>query len=165
MSNYYKIEGENEFAYFRANLSQLRKVFESDPNWAGNVMEIFGHFGITKGMQKFRNSLFGCKVEEMGGNYFAVRGTLDFCYRVEALNKDVSRIIPVGKLPTALKITIPFELALICIFPIIFTPLVYKVRRLKIENWSKAHLPALCQYLEMRGKEIYRQQPTGEIGQ
>ena len=66
MSNLYKIEGENEFAYFKANFNQLRQIFESDANWVAGVMEIAQHYGLTKGMQKFRNSLWGCKIEEQG---------------------------------------------------------------------------------------------------
>ena len=163
MSNFYKIEGANEFAYFRCNFNQLRQIFESDSNWVSGVMEIFGHFGITKGMQKFRNSLFGCAVEEQGQNYFIVRGTVSFYYKIEAVNKDVSRIVPIGRLPTAIKIAIPFGLVLICIVPVVLTPLFYKVRKNRIENWSKIHLPALCQYLEMRGQQLFGQRQQEEI--
>ena len=143
----------------------LRQILESDPNWVGGVMEIFGHFGISKGMQKFRNSLFGCAVEDQGSNYFIARGTVSLYYKVEAVNRDVSRIIPIGKLPTAIKIAIPFQLALMCIFPVILTPFYYKVKRKRIENWSKIHLEAFCKYLEMRGRNLHGQKQQGTIQQ
>lgn len=163
MSNLYKIEGENQFAYFRANFNQLRRIFESDPNWVAGVMEVFGHFGISKGMQNFRNSLWGCKVEEQGTGYFEVRGTVSLYYRIEAVSETVSRILPIGKLPTVQKIAIPLQLALACIFPVVFTPLIYKLQKNKIEWSSKAHLEALCKYLEIQGQKLFGQRPQGEM--
>lgn len=165
MSNLFKIEGENELAYFRANFSQLRQIFESDPNWVAGVMEIAQHYGITKGMQKFRNSLWGSKVEDQGTDYFEVRGTVSLYYRVEAVSETVSRILPIGKLPTVLKVAIPLQLALVCIFPVIFTPLIFKLQKNKIEWSSKAHIEPLCQYLEMQGQKLFGQSPQGEIKQ
>jgi len=162
-SNFYKIEGANEFAYFRANFKQLRRILESDPNWVAGVMEIFGHFGISKSMQKFRNSLFGCAVEEQADNYFIVRGTISLYYKIEAVNEEVSRIIPIGRLPTAIKVMIPFQLALMCVFPVIFTPFYYNLRKTRIQNWSKIHLISFCQYLERRGQQIYGKNTQGEI--
>lgn len=165
MSNFYKIEGENELAYFKANFNQLRQIFESDPNWVAGVMEVAQHYELTKGMQKFRNALWGCKIEEQGNNYFEVRGTVSFYYRVEAVNETVSRIIPLAKLPTVLKVAIPLQLALGCIFPIVLTPLIYKLQKNKIEWNSKAHIEALCQYLQIQGQKLYGQRPQGEIKQ
>jgi len=165
VSNFYKIEGESEFAYFRANIDQLQRIFESDPNWVAGVMEIAQHYGLTKIMQGLRNSLFGCKVEARGTNYFEVRGTVSLYYRVEAVSDSVSRILPLAKLMTAHKIWIPIQLALACIIPIIFTPLMYKAQKNKTVWYSKAHLEPLCQYLEIRGQQIYGQRQQGEIKQ
>ncbi len=153
----YKIEGENKFAYFNANFRQLRQIFESDPNWVAGVLEAAQHFGITKGMQKFRNSLFGCKIEEEGDNYFAVRGTVSFYYRIEAVSQTVSRIVPVGKLLTIHKVVIPFQLAIMCLIPVVLTPLLYKLQRNKIEWNSKAHIEPLCRYLQMQGQRMFGQ--------
>ena len=165
MSNFYKIEGENEFAYFKANLNQLRQIFESDPNWVAGVMEIAQHYGLTKAMQNFRNSLWGCKVEEQGAGYFEVRGTVSLYYRVEAVNESVSRILPIAKIPMVQKVIIPFQLALICLFPVVLTPLYYMIAKNRIVWNSKAHIEPLCQYLEIQGSRLFGQTQQGEIRQ
>lgn len=161
MSKLYKIEGENEFAYFNANFNQLRQIFESDPNWVGGVMELAEHYAISKGMQSFRNSLWGSKVEEQGNGYFEVRGTVSMYYRAEAVSDAVSRIIPIGKLPTVLKVVIPFQLALVCILPVVLTPLIYKLQKNKILWSSKAHIEPLCQYLQIQGQRLFGQGQKG----
>jgi len=163
MSNFYKIEGENESALFRGNLDRLRQLFESDPNWVAGVMEIAQHYGISKGMQNFRNSLFGCKVEERGDTYFEVRGTVSLYYRVEAISGAVSRITPIAKMPMIHKIFIPIQLALVCLFPVVLTPLFYMMQKRKIEWNSKAHIEPLCQYLEMRVQSLQGQGSYGEL--
>ncbi len=163
MTSLHKIDGENEFAYFNANFNQLRQIFESDPNWVGNMMEVFGHYGLTRGMQSFRNSLFGCKIEKQGDNFFEVRGTVSFYYRIEAVSQTVSRIVPVAQLLTIHKIILPFQLAILCLFPVVFTPLLYKLQRLKTLNSSKLHLEALCKYLEIRGQQLFGPRQQGEI--
>ncbi len=165
MSNLYKIESENAFAYFTANLGQLRQIFESDPNWVGGVMELAGHYAISKGMQSFRNSLWGSKVEEQGEGYFEVRGTVSMYYRVEAVSETVSRILPIGNLPTVLKVAIPFQLALVCILPVVLTPLIYKLQKNKILWSSKAHIEPLCQYLQIQGQRLFGQGKQGALQQ
>jgi hypothetical protein len=165
MSNFYKIEGENEFAYFRANFNQLHRLLANDSDWAGKVSEINKNIGFVTAMEKFRTSIAGSQVVEKGNNYFVVRGSQMFFYRIEAVDARTSRIIPVGGMTDAVKILIPLQLLLLCIVGVVLTPLLYKLRKSKAENWSKYHLQAFCRYLEIQGTKPYGQKQTGEIKQ
>ena len=158
MSNYYKIEGKNEFAFFRANFSQLRQYLTTDPEWVTKVMKLYGHVGFVVSMEKMRNSTVGSNIVEQGNTYFIVRGNNQFFFRIEVVNANTSRIIPEGRLSGIGKFSIIFGLLMACIVPVVLTPLIFKMRKLVSKNQGQQHLEAFCQYLEMR-----RQQTNGQI--
>lgn len=71
MSNFYKIERENEFAYFNANTRQLRQKFESDPNCVAGVLDIAQAWALTKAMPETANN-------SQGAHTFADRARVHF---------------------------------------------------------------------------------------
>ena len=159
---YYKIEGKNEFALFRANLDQVRQHLTTDSNWAANVMKLHGHVGFVVSMEKMRSTTVGSNVIEQGANYFVVRGTHQFFFRVEAVDANTTRIVPVGRVSGYEKFAIPLGLFMACVIPVIFTPFVFKMRKMVRKNNAQQHLEAFCKYLEMRQQEI-NGQIRGEV--
>lgn len=151
MSNFYKIEGENEFAWFRANVETLHRILDGDRLWALRMQEkgipdrYGGYWQVSR-----RAAIFPSKIEKRGQDFFIARGTLHFCYHVEAYDENISKIIPLGNMSLGRKITVPLELLLIFIFPVIFTPLVYLYWNWEIKRHSKDKLPAFCNYLELK---------------
>lgn len=164
MSNSYKIEGENEFAYFRANINQLRRILDGDRLWALQMMQKYGSGKLGGLWQVSRRALFfPSKIEKHGENYFRVRGTQYFCYQIEAVNESVSRIIPLGNMSLGRKFAVPCELLLIFVFPVVFTPLAYLIWNWEIKRQSKDKLRAFCNYLEKRTQQLNGQRQTGEV--
>lgn len=158
MSNNYKIEGENEFAYFRANVNQLRQILDGDRLWAVRMMQKDSSWTLGGFWQVSRRAMiFPSKIEEHGEHYFRARGTQYFCYQVEAVNENLSRIVPLGNMSLGRKIAVPCELLLIFILPVIFTPLAYLIWNWEIKRQSKDKLRAFCNYLEIRGYDLFGQ--------
>lgn len=157
MSKFYKIEGENEFAYFRANFNQLRQILLSDSNWAANVVRMESStlgslmdFNITR-------AISATNIVEQGDNYFVIRGAQGFFYRFEALDANTTRIRPEGRIWGYLKFVIPVVLLMWCVIPVVLTPLFYGLKKKQALNQSKHYLKPLCEYLVMRSKQIYEQ--------
>ena len=154
MSDFYKIEGENDSAFFRANFNQIRGHLMSDSSWATSVVEIENK--TIASLMKFSvtNALASTNVVEQGEDYFVVRGAQGFFYRIEAVSEQVSRITPEGRIWGYLKFAIPFGLFMSCVLPVVLTPLIFSLRRKGALNQSKHYLKALCQYLEMRQQSV-----------
>ena len=155
MSNFYKIEGENELAYFRANFNQILQIFESDPSWFKNLVELNNDTYGKVVKFDFVNSLAGTNIVERGDTHFVIRGGQHFFYRVEAVDANTSRIVPVERLWGYLKFVIPIALVIWCVIPVVLTPLIYKLRQKQALNMSKHYLNPLCKYLELRGQQLF----------
>lgn len=157
MSAFYKIEGENEFAYFRANVNQIRQFINHDPDWITNVVKINETNSLVIGAMKFNKAIAGTNVVEEGQNYFVVRGSQFFFYKIEGIDANTSRITPEGRIWGYLKYAIPIGLFLSCIIPVVLTPLIFSLRKKAAENQSKYYLEGFCKYLEMRQKNALGQ--------
>ncbi len=165
MSNFYKIEGENEFAYFRANFNQIFQIFQSDSTWVRKFVELNDDFYGKVVRFDFFSILAGTNIVEQNDTHFVVRGGQYFFYRIEAIDANTSRVIPEGRLWGYWKYVVPIVLFLWCVFPVFLTPLIYKLKQKQAMNMSKLYLNSLCRYLELQGQNLYGQRPQGEIKQ
>lgn len=157
MSNFYKIEGENEFAYFRADFNRILQIFQSDPKWTKKVVEMNNDiYGKVVKFDLFSN-LAGTSIVERGETHFVIRGGQYFFYRVEAVDAKTSRIVPEERLWTYWKIVMPIVLFIWCVVPVVLTPLVFKMRKKQALNMSKTYLKPLCNYIEIQGQNLYGQ--------
>lgn len=164
MSNYYKIEGENEFAYFRANVNQLRQALDGDRLWAVRMMETGIPFELGRYWEVTRRALLcPSKIEKHGEYFFRGRGTLYFCYQVEAVGDNVSRIVPLGNMSLGRKIAMPCALLLIFVLPVVFTPLFYLYWNWETKRHSKDKLRAFCHYLETKVTGSIRESKGGKL--
>ena len=162
MTNLYAIQGENETALFKANLNQIRQYLTTDAGWSNKVAEIAENNALIVAAFKFNAALAGSSVVEQGNNYFVVRGSQNFFYRIDAVNATTSRITPEGRIWGYLKFAIPFGLFMSCVFPVLLTPLIFSLRKKASLNHSRHYLNAFCRYLEMRQLQA-QQQPGGAI--
>lgn len=165
MSGYYKIEGENQFAFFRANFNQIRQIITRDPDWVTNVVKVNQDPSWAVSAVKFNKAITGTNIVEEGQNYFVVRGSQYFFYKIEAIDANTSRITPEGRIWGYLKFAIPFGLFMSCIIPVVLTPLIFSLRRKAAENQSKSYLEAFCKYLEIRQKHLQNQSYQRGMGQ
>ncbi|MCW5959923.1 MAG: hypothetical protein KIS76_07155 [Pyrinomonadaceae bacterium] len=117
MSNFYKIEGENEFAYFRADFRQILQIFQSDPKWTKNFVELNNDIYGKVVRFDYVSNLAGTKLIEQGNSHFVIRGGQYFFYRVEAVDAGTSRIVPERRLWAYWKFAVPFGLFLCASFP------------------------------------------------
>jgi hypothetical protein len=151
MSNFYYIEGDDECAYFRANVNRLRQALDGDGLWALRMLRKGIPASLGGDWQVRRRALiFQSKIEEHGEHFFIARGTLYFCYRVEAVNENVSRIVPLGKMSLGRKIAVPCQLLTVFVIGVIFTPLGYLYWNWEIKRHSKDKLRSFCHYLELK---------------
>lgn len=165
MSNVYKIEGENEFAYFRANLNQILQIFQSDPKWTKKFVELNDDMYGKVVKFDYVSNLAGTKIIEQGDSHFVIRGGRYFFYRVEAVDAKTSRIVPEERLWAYWKFAIPFGLIMMCIVPVVLTPLLFNLKKKHAFDMSKTYLETLCKYLAMQGQKLFGQKTQGEIRQ
>ena len=164
MGNLYAIQGENQTALIKANFKQLHQYLTTDSNWANRVAEIAENSALVISALKFNAAFSGSNVVEQGNNYFVVRGSQHFFYRIDAVNATTSRITPEGRIWGYLKFAIPFGLFMSCIFPVVLTPLIFSLRKKASLNQSRHYLDPFCRYLEMRLTQTW-QPMKGEIKQ
>lgn len=156
MSANYKIEGENDFAYFRASSAKLRQIFESDRRWAKNFVEMEGDiYGKVIKFDLVSSAAGGVNIIEQSDTHFVIRGGQYFFYRVKAVDANTSRILPEGRLWGYWKYIIPIVLLIWCVIPVVLTPLIYKLRQKQALQMSKHYLKPLCTYLEARGNQLF----------
>lgn len=165
MSKLYKIEGENEFAYFRASVNQILQIFQSDPKWAKNFIEMNNDMYGKVVKFDYVSNLAGTKIIEQGNSHFVIRGGQHFFYRVEAFDANFTRIVPEGRLWAYWKFAVPFGLFMTCVIPVLLTPLVFKLKKKQTFDMSKSYLEPLCRYMEFQGQRIFGQRQQGEIRQ
>ena len=152
MEPFYTIFGKSEYAEVNADFAQVECLLEEDPKWGANVLEMSGEYNWRvklTGLQSW--GWFSSRVFPQSENQFiafGVTGQRSFLgYQILKKGDNKIRITPVGYLPKSSKVVMVITLALLCIFPVLLAPFIFKLYEIVILRSSKIYLDAFCRYL------------------
>ncbi len=157
MSNFFTITGQNDSATINANFNNLRQRLLQDKQWAVHVLEIAHQSSVRVAYGKVYSKVYSIVggssvVVNEGPSYLLIRGTTGkntrLLYRLQAIDANTTRVTPEGMVESIFIIIIPLALLMVCVIPVIFTPLVYIARKNIMKRFSARFLDAFCRYLE-----------------
>ncbi|MHC1733393.1 MAG: hypothetical protein AB9888_15350 [Bacteroidales bacterium] len=150
----YTVFDNGEYALVNANFTTVEYLLKNDPKWGANILEMSGEYSWRVKLIQLQSwGWYSSHTISETTNRFitiAAIGQRSFlAYQIQETKNQLVRITPIGYVPIGIKIYTAFLLALFCIFPILLSPLIWKVYQFSILRSSKLYLDAFCRYLSL----------------
>ena len=153
MQKAYAIQEGNGAATFRANVNALRNELGKNSNWTPKVLEMAKYNKLFTGLASFYGGMHS-KLEEQTESSFVVRGVAGkgfvLYYLVRGIDANSSQIEPIARVDSGTKASITIRLLIMCIFPVVFAPVLIKNKANQARKFSADLLPVFCEYLQAR---------------
>ena len=149
----YTMRTDGGMAHFKVPLDVLRQELGNHPNWTPRVLEMAEYNKLFTGLASFYGGMHS-KLLEQTASSFLVQGVAGkgfvLYYLVRKHDETSVMIEPVARIESSMKAGIYIRLAMMCIFPVVFAPMLIKNKSEQAKKFSQELLPVFCSYLETR---------------